>query len=171
MAVINLIGLALDHPQQPDYKFLKRLDREGRENYVRSHYYTMWRFALRDATQRELGRLAYKLVGVGHFSGLFSTLLPDLVITNVVQQELERAVQAEDPDRRIQLTDSWRLPDSLLTDASLNNTLYVNAWDPWSMVGNGNWKDASLDGYWGRRSDLALRSWPLANPNIKSFKL
>lgn len=28
--------------------------------------------------------------------------------------------------------------------------LLVNAWDPWSMVGNGNAGDNSLDGFYGR---------------------
>lgn len=28
--------------------------------------------------------------------------------------------------------------------------LLVNAWDPWSMVGNGNAGDNSLDGFFGR---------------------
>ena len=52
---------------------------------------TTWRFALRAAAHRELGRLECKLVGVAQFSGLFNTLalLPDLMIKDVAQQELE----------------------------------------------------------------------------------
>jgi hypothetical protein len=53
----------------------------------------------------------------------------------------------------------------------IGRTLYVNAWDPWSIVGNGNESDRSLDGFWGRSTDMAMRCWPMANPNIKSRKL
>ena len=60
------------------------------------------------------------------------------MIKDVAQQELERAVENEGVDRRIHVMDRWGLPDSLPTDACLNNALCVNAWDPWIMVGNGN---------------------------------
>ena len=46
-------------------------------------------------------------------------------------------------------------------------TRYVNAWDPWSMVGNGNESDQSLDGYWGRSTAMAVICWPLSNPHMQ----
>ena len=45
-------------------------------------------------------------------------------------------------------------------------SLFVNAWDPHSVVGNGNAQDKSLDGYFGRLSDLALMCTPLTNPHV-----
>ena len=44
------------------------------------------------------------------------------------------------------------------------NTLFMNAWDPHSVVGNGNESDRSLDGWFGRLSNLALLCTPATNP-------
>ena len=50
--------------------------------------------------------------------------------------------------------------------AALRDILFVNAWDPFSMVGNGNAADNSLDGWMGRSSASAYLCWPLTNPAI-----
>lgn len=46
------------------------------------------------------------------------------------------------------------------------DTLYQNAWDPHSMVGNGNKGDYSLDGFMGRSTLMHFLCWPVTNPNI-----
>jgi hypothetical protein len=46
------------------------------------------------------------------------------------------------------------------------DTLFVNAWDPLSMVGNGNEYDSSLDGHFGRCSAAALLCWPVSNVRL-----
>jgi hypothetical protein len=47
------------------------------------------------------------------------------------------------------------------------DTLYVNSWDPHSVVGNGNNKDTtSLDGVFGIHSDMGYMSYTDINPNI-----
>ena len=63
-----------------------------------------------------------------------------------------------------------RIPKMIFEDRhlrDLRNTLFVNAWDPWSMVGNGNGADHSLDGFFGRSTAMAILCWPLTNPDIK----
>jgi hypothetical protein len=50
-----------------------------------------------------------------------------------------------------------------ITKVNRENTLFVNAWDPWSFVGNGNNNDNSLDGYVGRVSAVAMICSPLTN--------
>ena len=59
-----------------------------------------------------------------------------------------------------------QIPDEI-SSVDLQKTLFVNAWDPFSMVGNGNAKDDSLDGQWGRISAMAVLCWPLTNPHIR----
>ena len=44
-----------------------------------------------------------------------------------------------------------------------DNCLYVNAWDPHSIVGNGNEADGSLDGRIGRVTAMAYLSFPFIN--------
>jgi len=47
-----------------------------------------------------------------------------------------------------------------------DNILWVNAWDPFSMLGNGNYDDGSVDGYFGRKTAIAVIGWPVTNPDI-----
>ena len=64
-----------------------------------------------------------------------------------------------------------RIPEMVFKDSKLagplDNVLFVNAWDPWSIVGNGNASDPSLDGYFGRSTAMSLLCWPLTNPYIQ----
>jgi len=48
----------------------------------------------------------------------------------------------------------------------LSDALFVNAWDPHSVVGNGNSNDNSLDGWIGRFTDMAPMSFQPTNPDI-----
>lgn len=54
---------------------------------------------------------------------------------------------------------------------AVERTLFINAWDPWSLVGNGNELDWSVDGMYGRQSALALLCWPVTNPHIRYKKI
>lgn len=49
----------------------------------------------------------------------------------------------------------------------LHEILWLNAWDPHSIVGNGNGMDNSLDGFYGRASSLGLMCFPSTNPWIQ----
>lgn len=57
--------------------------------------------------------------------------------------------------------------DIIINSDNLNKTLFVNAWDPYSLVGNGNNLDNSLDGYFGRISAMSVLCWSITNPYIK----
>ena len=46
-------------------------------------------------------------------------------------------------------------------------TLFVNAWDPHSVPGNGNEADESLDGRIGRITNIAVNGTPMTNPHMK----
>lgn len=54
---------------------------------------------------------------------------------------------------------------------AIEKTLFINAWDPWSLVGNGNDLDYSVDGMYGRQSALALLCWPITNPHLQYKKI
>jgi len=58
-------------------------------------------------------------------------------------------------------------PDMYRTECyQLSDALFVNAWDPHSVVGNGNSNDYSLDGWVGRCTDMAPTSFQPTNPDI-----
>jgi len=46
----------------------------------------------------------------------------------------------------------------------LSKVMFVNAWDPLSLPGNGHFEDRSLDGRLGRRTHVSLNGSPLTNP-------
>ena len=56
--------------------------------------------------------------------------------------------------------------ETTFQQGTLQETLFVNAWDPWSFVGNGNAMDHSLDGYFGNSTSSSLLCWPITNPMI-----
>ena len=57
--------------------------------------------------------------------------------------------------------------EKTIFNTNLNNKLFINAWDPWSALGNGNSSDNSADGFWGRSTAISLIGWPLSNPKIR----
>ena len=61
----------------------------------------------------------------------------------------------------------FRIPNDLETYDDFENTLFINAADPWSIMGNGHKGDTSLDGFWGRISAVAVLSTPLVNKHIQ----
>ena len=57
-------------------------------------------------------------------------------------------------------------PDCIAGMKNPETTLFCNAWDPQSYIGNGNSMDDSLDGFMGRYSNLSVSSNMLLNKNI-----
>lgn len=68
-------------------------------------------------------------------------------------------------------SEGFEVPKSFLKfskkDKRLNKTIFVNAWDCWTIIGNGNYGDRSLDGYFGRSTPMGLLGWPVTNTDIK----
>lgn len=51
----------------------------------------------------------------------------------------------------------------------LKTILFTNAWDPFSIIGNGNTMDASLDGWFGRMTAMSVLGNPWFNPYIQYY--
>ena len=49
----------------------------------------------------------------------------------------------------------------------LSSRLFVNAWDPHTLIGNANFDDPSMDGYYGRSTAMALLGWSCTNPHLE----
>jgi len=60
---------------------------------------------------------------------------------------------------------------SISCKINIDKILFTNAYDPYSIVGNGNNNDNSLDGYFGRISAMSVLCWPYTNPFIKYIKI
>ena len=172
VSVINLIGLALDNKKQPDYLFINNIEKNKRLQFIEEFYYNMWRLAIKDAIDRKLNKIVYWYIGAGAFSTYLLELISELkTLDNFVLLLKNQLYKAKKYYKKnITLIDGvekkYFVPDCLFK-YDHKNTLYVNAWDPWSIVGNGNFNDNSLDGYWGRYSDMALRCWSETNKYIQ----
>ena len=51
--------------------------------------------------------------------------------------------------------------------ATIENTLFVNSLNPWSLIGNGNDRDNSLNGFWGRSSNMSILGWTFTNETLE----
>jgi hypothetical protein len=170
--VINLVGYAFDCKEQPDYKYFKTKPNE----HLIDKYYEVWRKAFVAAVYlKRSGKInKIKIFNVGggafasglHRANFIEDVFEPAFLTFIASFEAA-GIEVLGYNRATQRFDGGFIPDTLDTDDDMEKTLYVNAWDPWSLIGNGNERDESLDGYWGRCSNMAVLGWSLSNTEIK----
>ena len=169
--VINLVGYAFDCMEQPDYQYFKTKPNE----YVIDKYYEVWHKAFVAAVHLKRSGKIDKIkifnVGGGAFSGLFEADFIEHIFEPAflpfIPSFEAAGIEVLGYNQNTQRFDGGFIPDTLDIDTEMEKTLYVNAWDPWSLIGNGNERDESLDGYWGRCSNMAVLGWSLTNTEIK----
>jgi len=169
--VLNLIGYAFDSAAQPDYqRFVgKPLDR------LVAAYDRVWAKALMCALDLykagHIDSLTVYNVGGGAFAGPYGSIFIRQIFEPSflpIMQTLEHSgIRVRGYDRATKTFTGGFIPNSLETDPELERSLFINAWDPWSLVGNGNERDTSLDGYWGRSSNMAVLCWLPTNPEMR----
>jgi hypothetical protein len=165
--VINVVGFAFDDKSQPDYQFFHRGGSKAlRTSELLAHYIAMWRYVFVCAKRH--GLTTIQVVNVG--SAAFRPGEMDMAqfSARITAPALNAAGQAF-PGIATVHSNAFRFPASLATktQAELGTILYVNAWDPFSMLGNGNNHDNSLDGFVGRSSAVAVLGWPKTNPHMR----
>lgn len=166
MHVINAIGIAFDSAEQPDYCYFFRNGRipEDRWEKLIARMSLTWRFIFTCARAKGLRSIYLTQVGGGYFAHLLNQD-PSKNYQRLRSLTLE-PVKAEFPE--IVVEDLRAIFDNVFAHEDvLQNSLLVNAWDPWSMVGNGNGRDDSLDGMYGRFSAMAVLCWPKTNPYLQ----
>jgi hypothetical protein len=171
--VINLIGYAFDSKEQPDFKYFANKPLEA----LVEKYGLMWKKALYCAchlhNMGEINKIKIYNVGGGSFAGKFFSqfienifepsflpLLPIFAANNI---------EVLGYDKETKTFNGGFIPECLEDDEDMEHTLYVNAWDPWSLIGNGNNCDNSLDGFWGRSTNMAVLGWSVTNPHIMYY--
>ena len=168
--VINLIGAAFDHPYQPDFIYFHNKPIEA----VITFYRRMWSLALEALCETGCKNLQIYNVGGGAFAGPFSATFTTDIFEPAIQpllplfEKYGKRVFGYDWERH---RFNGGLIPGCLTGADLETTLFVNAWDPWSLIGNGNERDNSLDGAWGRVSNMAILGWLPTNPSMTFIQL
>ena len=183
--VINLVGFALDIETQPDYMFINKIDKTKRIEYLQSFYEKMWKLAFAACKQKGLKNLYVFNVGGGAFSEKLSNILTlNDTVENYVNTHFHKPAFEKWKEIYNDITilnrdfnSEIRIPDILFNDVlkknliNIDETLFVNAWDPWSIIGNGNGYDPSLDGWWGRSSNISVLGWYLTNPYMSFIQV
>jgi hypothetical protein len=171
VAVVNIIGMAFDSRSQPDYRYFHRdgsLDRAGLYRAMVQAYLLAFQ-AVRELPGRDtlcaspVGNVAFrpeemtqlefeegyvwKAVSEAH------TMFPDIKVLRAVYPDFQVPQSFFDPNS------TW--------SKDMHKRVYVNAWDCWSALGNGNALDSSSDGWWGRSSAISLLGWPLFNTSMR----
>lgn len=169
--VLNLIGIALDSPYQPDFM------RYGNKRDLIDAYTDIWSLAFAAAAKLKAEGIIDKIkiycVGGGAFAGPYGRFgfITDIFEPAFIQLMplFEAAgVQVEGYDFDRKMFNGGMIPEVLkLASEDVGRTLYVNAWDPWSLIGNGNEYDRSLDGQWGRISNMSVLGWLPTNPHMR----
>ncbi len=163
--LLNLIGAALDHPYQPDFQYFR--DRPVDDLIL--FYKKMWRLALNAVIYSPCKKLQIYNVGGGAFSGWHTNFITDIfepAFKDLLPLFEKKGITVLGYDWDSHKFTGGLIPDCLET-AELGTTMFVNAWDPWSFLGNGNERDRSLDGSWGRISNIAVLGWLPTNPSIQ----
>merc|ERR1712118_133202 len=172
--VINLIGAGFDHKDQPDHQYyLTKVEsgtsavfQEGKEEKFEARMKMMYRFAFHHAKENGLEYIQHFGVGEGAFAGKVQNKVIEIrkKVIDELKKEYTDIKIICDPDI------PFRVPQHLFErhpaweeSMTNDNTLFINAWDPWSMIGNGNKADASLDGFWWSVSNMAYLGWPETN--------
>ena len=159
--LISLVGLAFDHPSQPDFK---HFGEAPSIDELLEAYTCIWRKAFECATYWDLPTIVATQVGNGAFKPPnlsyqeFKLGVHDKVLFN-----LKKAY----PDIKVVQPRNVFGVIYKLDQAKLDNLLFVTSWDPHSMLGNGNCIDDSLDGKFGRCSAIAVLGWPGTNLHVR----
>jgi hypothetical protein len=173
---INLVGFAFDSPTQPDYQYFKKKPLEELIKY----YNKMWEYAFRCAlikkNEGQINKIQIYNVGGGAFAGPYGydfiekIFEPSFLPIKKLFDDNEIKIIGYDFNKK--KFSGGSIP--LIFDdekEDYHHTLYVNAWDPWSLIGNGNSIDNSLDGAWGRCSNMSVLGWYETNKLMKMVEV
>lgn len=176
--VFNAVGFAFDDKRQPDFEYFVVGNRTGE---LEKYYFRVMRLVFTCAKDLELEKVAMCYLG----GSAFKTNLPTNVYgryAEIVAQAVARAIASchytgelysigtkneEDKEFYQKLSTAvgrtytrclGRIPQAW-ADETTDNILFVNAWDPHSMPGNGNKGDYTLDGYCGKHSAIAYQGY------------
>lgn len=185
--IINSIGFGFDRELQPDFIYYNSINFD--KNILIEKFSITFDIVFSAAKDLNINKVVLSQLGCGAFSELYPGDFYKNIWINSLKRSLEKNKERGLPtniglmgnpttgesdilkrvlkDFNIKYKSMGFVPD-ILTEC---DTLYQNAWDPHSFVGNGNFADNSLDGYMGRNTLMHFLCWPYTNQNIIYKKL
>lgn len=181
--ILNTVGLAFDSPKQRDFKLYRKLSKkplgtDAKHVYEAKKFYERLFSLIFDAAiHLQKKTIVMSLVGANNFASLWNggpsafeneIWLPSFynVVKNYKKSKLHIMFMGAD----VPGYDNVGYFPQLLFHPKikcLHQTLFINAWDCWSVPGNGNGMDNSLDGYIGRNTQIGILGTSLTNPYLQ----
>lgn len=176
--ILNVVGYGFDSSAQPDFNYFN--EKAKKESNLKKHMKLIFDKILacikKFKTTKPIKWMHLPGFGTGAFAG------SNPYVLNVFQELCDIFIpffesEGVEVDRgniftngsfggnTLRLYDTWKAHDN--SDLPLESRLYINAWDPHSILGNGNFNDASLDGYFGRSTAISVLGWSETNPYMK----
>jgi len=176
LTVYHAIGPDLnpygDGSPTADMQTLDRLVRSSKSMYSSEETYyamarlqaPMWYLIFKAAHDAGFKKVSRVMVGGGSFAprdmdpSVFRARIHDVALQLIGYDQPDFPF----PDVRLVSPPDF-VPDSLSDYDSWKDVLHINAWCHSSFLGNGNRKDDTLDGGWGRIANFALHACPQIN--------
>ncbi len=192
--IFNSIALGFDVNTQPDFRYYRRKNWDITE--LSDRLSLTFTYVFQCAKKLNLNKIVLSHVGGGWFSKLYpndynslyiSALEKSLeyfytknsdIIKNIklsmmgnpeknLLEEINKMFKKRELTKHLTINSVGYVPDIMDNE----ETLYQNAWDPHSYVGNGNKGDNSLDGFIGRNVLMHYLCSGLTNKNIEYIKI
>ena len=191
--ILNVIGLAFDDETQQDYiEYGLSADKRGNQQQydslaadVTNFYVKLFNNIYNVAKKLDKKTIIMSLVGANNFAKKWPSgnaasvdyfqkyiwvpaykesklFYPDKIDIKFMGSRGSRANKL----LNIQNNDIGRFPNDINKAGKLNDALFINAWDCWSVPGNGNASDISLDGFIGRNTQIGINGTSLTNPYL-----
>lgn len=191
MHFLHCIGYAFDNEKQTDYiEIIKNKNIESYTARLLHLYKNIFNIVFTCAKDHKLTNIALGWIGAGYFATLYNQHIyqensSEAFRKNVFVPALQAAIKKHHWDvNTIGMLGSMDInidgnvvkqlgyfPSPAMHTITPHDTLVVNAWDPLSIVGNGNANDNSLDGNIGKHTACGLLCFPPTNPYIKYKKI
>ena len=191
--ILNAIGLAFDINKQRDYKAVIGLEagilgsKKTHKDYCKNFYRVLFTLIFDSVIKLKKKIIVMSLVGANNFAtqweGGFAKFQKDIwfpTFYNFVN-ETEKKYKSitimfmghDNPNLQKKYKKLGLFPQLLAHNdlkGKLQDTVLINAWDCWSVPGNGNKNDNSLDGYIGRHTQVGVNGTSLTNPYLELDK-
>lgn len=193
--ILNVIGLSFDNELQPDYKFFSNFSLNKSINEAIKFYTLLFENIFKIAKYLNMKNIIMSLVGANNYAYNWLYWQRNYKYTGINNFQKyvwipawEKALQSKTQNIKIytmgrgiyghcakyftnnNIDDLGFFPELIKNDKiynNLNKTLFINSWDCWSVPGNGNKRDNSLDGFMGRNTDIGFKGNSMTNLYLK----
>jgi len=180
--ILNVIGLAFDSTKQKDYKSYMKLSNvqlgSDVKHILQAKYFydRLFRLIFNAALNLKKKNIVMSFVGANNFASLwkggplnFQKEIWIPTFKKVVKDY--KGLNIMFMGANISGYENLGFFPQLIINPSISNkideTLLINAWDCWSVPGNGNNNDCSLDGFFGRNTQIGILGTSLTNVQLK----